>query len=243
MRVIERTPAVGASIIEHSVEEFLSTLRRVDGADFVEVRADGLKSEPSNMPSVVKRLLNNIRNQTELPVLLTVRNEGEGGVFQGSEEERKQVLLEGLKLAQGIDVELRMQAELRDEIIGEAKKRQRDVIVSYHDLWGTPGRETLLGILEEEESAGATVAKVATKANSRKDVLRILNLLQEAEERLSIPVIAISLGERGRVSRVVAPLLGSCATYGYIARETAPGQLEVKRLREIIEVLGRDVLG
>jgi len=241
MKAIKKTPAICASVIEHSVEEFLATVRRVEGADLLEIRADGLKVEPREMPSEVKRLLNNVANQSTLPILLTVRTESEGGVFQGSEERRKDVLLEGLELVQGVDIELRMQPHLRDEVIEGARSRNLDIVLSHHEFHSTPGIETLLSILEEMESIGADVGKVAARANSRKDVLAMLNLLQEAEERVSIPVIAISMGERGRVSRVTAPLMGSAVTYGCVGRETAPGQIEVKKLREIIELLGGNV--
>ncbi len=238
MKLISRAPAICASIIEHSVEEFLRSVRQIDGADFIEIRADGLKVKSSReyLPET-KKLLNNVKAQSELPILLTVRNEKEGGVFRGSESERARVIFESLKLVEGIDIELRMQPELRDEIIEEAKKNNVDIVISYHDFNSTPDVDTLLSILEEQESAGATIAKVATRANSGKDVLKLLNLLQAAKEKINIPVIGISLGEEGRISRVAAPLLGSIATYGYVGRETAPGQLEVKKLREILDLM------
>lgn len=237
MKLIRRSPAVCASIIEHSVEEFLRRIREVRGADFIEIRADGLKVEVENFASETKRLLNNARLQSELPLLLTVRNEKEGGVFPGSERERAQVILESLSLAEGIDIELRMDTELRDEIIQQAKSSNVDVIISYHDLHSTPAQDTLLEIMEEEESAGADIAKVAVFARTKRDVFRLLNVLERALDRLSIPVIAIALGDVGKVSRVVAPLLGSAATYGYVGRETAPGQIEAEKLREILDLL------
>ncbi len=238
MKLISKVPAVCASIIEHSVEEFLRSVRHVEGADFIEIRADGLKvNSPREYLPETRRLLNNVRAQSELPVLLTVRNEKEGGVFAGSESERARVLMESMKLVDSIDIELRMQSDMRDEIVKEARKNRVDIIISYHDFNSTPEIETLLSILEEEESEGATIAKVAVKANSEKDVLVLLNMLQEAKERINIPVIGISLGRDGRISRVAAPLLGSIATYGYVNRETAPGQIEVKKLKEIIELM------
>ncbi len=237
MKLIKRSPAVCASIIEHSVEEFLTRIREVRGADFIEIRADGLKVEVENFSSETKRLLHNARLQSELPLLLTVRNEKEGGVFPGSERDRANVILESLSLVEGIDVELRMEDELRDEIIQQAKSSNVDVIVSYHDLHSTPSEDALIGVLEEEESIGANIAKIAVFARNKRDVFSLLRVLERALDRLSIPVIAIALGDVGRVSRVVAPLLGSVATYGYVGRETAPGQIEAEKLREILDLL------
>ncbi|GCC11848.1 3-dehydroquinate dehydratase [archaeon] len=238
MKLISKIPAVCASIIEYNIEDFLRSVRQVEGADFIEIRADGLKvNSPKEYLSETKRLLNNVKAHSELPVLLTVRTEKDGGVFRGSESERARVLMESMKLVDSIDIELRMQSDMQDEIVKEARKNRVDIIISYHDFNSTPEVETLLSILEKEESEGATIAKVAVKANSEKDVLVLLNILQAAKERISIPVIGISLGRKGRISRVAAPLLGSIATYGYVNRKTAPGQIEVKKLKEIIELM------
>ncbi len=167
-RILQQTPAVCASIIEHSVDEFLSTVRLVKDADLIELRADGLKFGERAYEAEVKRLLRNVRLQTELPVILTVRSEKEGGVFPGSERDIARCLKEGLKLANAVDVELRMNSELRDEIIQLAKSSDVDVIVSFHDFNATPGVDAMCGIIEEEVSVGASIAKLAVTARSRR---------------------------------------------------------------------------
>ncbi|WP_457555314.1 type I 3-dehydroquinate dehydratase [Candidatus Pyrohabitans sp.] len=237
-RILQRTPAVCASIIEHSVDEFLNTVRLARGADMVELRADGLKFEERNYGAEVKRLLRNARLQTELPIILTVRSEREGGVFPGSEREMADCLKASLKLADAIDVELRMNPELRDEIIQLARSSNVDVIVSCHDFSATPSLEAMRGILEEEVDAGASIAKLAVTARSRRDVVSLLRVTQEMSERLDVPIVTIALGELGRVTRIAAPMLGSAITYGYVTRETAPGQLSVEELKQMLSALG-----
>ena len=46
------------------------------------------------------------------------------------------------------------------------------------------------------------------------------------------PLVSISLGRAGTVSRILAPLFGSCLTYAYVDSPVAPGQLNVSQLRE-----------
>jgi 3-dehydroquinate dehydratase-1 len=241
MRILPKKPSICASIIAHTVEEFLDAARNARDADVVEIRADGLKVEPPSRQKYraeIKRLLKNVNIQTDLPVILTLRMEKEGGVFAGSEAERVACIKETMKLADGIDIELRMEEKKREEIMSEAKKNKIPVILSYHDLNKTPGEDVMKAILEEEGGAGASIAKLAVKANSREDVLKLLEVTREMSSGLSIPVCTISMGELGKISRIAAPFFGSAISYGYITRETAPGQLSVSQLRQAFEMLG-----
>jgi len=47
------------------------------------------------------------------------------------------------------------------------------------------------------------------------------------------------MGEKGRLSRVAAPLLGSCLSYASLedGAESAPGQLTAVQMKRIIEIL------
>jgi 3-dehydroquinate dehydratase-1 len=241
VKILPKRPTICASIIAHTVEEFLEVVRRVEGADIIEIRADGLKIESHDVgrgyKSGIKRLLRNARVQTKLPIILTVRAEKEGGVFIGTEAERVKCILEAIKLADAVDIELRMERDDRDEIIQEAKRRNKPVIVSYHDLNSTPGEDAMRGILEEECEVGASVAKLGVKANSRRDVLRLLHVTQEMSS-LDVPICTISMGELGKISRVAAPFFGSAITYGYVTKETAPGQVSIAELKKAFEILG-----
>jgi len=45
------------------------------------------------------------------------------------------------------------------------------------------------------------------------------------------------MGEKGKHSRVIAPVYGSVMTYGYVDTPTAPGQLKVDELKKILKML------
>lgn len=241
MKILPRKPSICASIIAHTVEEFLDAARNARDADVIEIRADGLKVEPPSgqrYRAEIKRLLRNVKIQTGLPVILTIRKEKEGGVFKGSEAERAACIEDAMKLADAIDIELRMKEEKREEIMSEAKKNRIPVILSYHDLNKTPEEDAMKAMLEEESGAGAGMAKLAVKANSIEDVFKLLKVTREMSSRLSIPICTISMGELGKISRIAAPLFGSAISYGYVTRETAPGQLSVSQLKQAFEMLG-----
>jgi 3-dehydroquinate dehydratase-1 len=48
-------------------------------------------------------------------------------------------------------------------------------------------------------------------------------------------IVAISMGEIGKITRVAGFIFGSLITYTYIGQSFAPGQIEVRKLNELIE--------
>jgi 3-dehydroquinate dehydratase-1 len=236
-----KTPSICASIIAHSVEEFLEPLENVAHADLIELRADGLKIDDDTGKSYkanTRELLERAKLSTNLPLILTVRMEKEGGAFKGTEAERIDCIKDGIRLADMIDIELRMNEKERDEIIAIANSKNVPVILSYHDFKKTPEEDAMAAVLEEEENTGASIAKLAVTANSSTDITRLLNVTHEMEKQLKIPICTISMGELGAISRIAAPIFGSAITYGYVTRETAPGQISVSDLDSALKALG-----
>jgi 3-dehydroquinate dehydratase-1 len=54
-----------------------------------------------------------------------------------------------------------------------------------------------------------------------------------------LPIIAVSMGDAGKISRVVAPLLGAYLTYASLrkGKESAPGQLSFEEVKRIMAVV------
>ncbi len=163
----------------------------------------------------------------------------EGGRFAGTEAERIRVLTEAAGYSDYVSIELRTEKKLRDAFVKDASKKGAKVIVSCHDFEKTPDSKEIGKILKEEESAGADVAKIAFLARDYADVLRTMEPL--LDKRRKIPVIAISVGEYGRISRILGPLLGSYMTFASPAkgRESAPGQLSVDELKKVLAIVGK----
>jgi len=201
-------------------------------ADIIEVRADGLSEQT---PSQVEELLQSIKRLGNVPVILTNRSKAEGGGFNGSEEARIEILLQCLNIADVVDVEFSAEEELRDNAIVKAKEKGIEVIVSHHDFERTPSEEEMMGTLEKMLSIGADMAKMAVTANSPDDVLRLLNVTRKASKKGK--VITIAMGDEGRISRIVAPLMGSEITYASVGEAVAPGQLQLNELKTILEAM------
>ena len=190
-------------------------------ADMVEVRLDLVEGD-------CLEGIKAVRKATNLPIIATNRLKSEGGQFEGSEEDRIELLARAADYADYVDIEL--SAEQRVDLI---KRVNRPAIVSYHNFARTPGREELRAILEEMKGSRAAIAKIAVTSTCLRDNLEILGLLLEAE----MPLCVIAMGEMGRHLRAVAPLYGSVLTYGYVSLAAAPGQMSIAELRQAQRLL------
>jgi 3-dehydroquinate dehydratase-1 len=196
-------------------------LAEAHGADLVEVRLDLLPQDPI-------KLIREVRGATTLPIIATNRMLQEGGAFQGGENERIELLAEASAWADLVDVELL--AEGRDRL---REMVDSPLIVSYHDFEGMPSIEATRSMLLEIFEAGADIAKLALTPASLEDCLDLLKLLLETDG----PTTLMGMGTFGKHLRALAPIYGSVLTYGYIGRPTAPGQIPVKALRVVLDLL------
>ncbi|MDF0590934.1 type I 3-dehydroquinate dehydratase [Candidatus Methanocrinis natronophilus] len=213
-------PAVVAVLSGPAAERDASAAEGL-GADLVEVRLDLVPGDPIG---VIRR----VREATQLPIIATNRIAEEGGAFRGGEGERIQILAEASAWADLVDVELL--AGGRDRLMEAVG---RPLIISYHDFGGMPSLEGTRSILAEIFDAGADIAKVALTPPTLKDCLGLLQLVHETERPLSL----MGMGDLGKHLRAVAPVYGSVLTYGHIGAATAPGQIPVKALRELLDAL------
>lgn len=159
-----------------------------------------------------------------------------GGLY--NEKERRQLLLAAIDAGAGyVDIEVEAEDELKRELLEAARHSGCKLIVSFHDYSGTPDTEGLRLIVERCFQDGADTAKIACTANSPAEAARILGLLDDERE-----IIAIGMGEYGRITRIAAPILGSPFTYASVSdeRSVAPGQIDYKRLRRFIREIQGD---
>ena len=152
---------------------------------------------------------------------------------------RKARLLEAIAAgAAYVDVELEAKEPYREEIIAKARKHGCRVIISFHDHAKTPDRQTLSAIVAESFRKGADIVKIACAVWSERDNARLLGLLDDSRK-----IVVIGMEKRGRITRVVAPLLGSPFTFASLieGRETAEGQIDKAALGSLMETLKQRV--
>lgn len=199
----------------------LRDVKAIEDADIVELRLDLVGGNPLET-------LKEVRRATSIPIIATNRLSLEGGQFQGSEQERTQILQKASDYANYVDIELR--AALRDDLLDSI---DNPAIVSHHDFFRTPPKEELRSILKEISGTRAEIAKIAVTPSRLKDNLLILDFLLESE----MPLCMIAMGKLGKHLRPLSPIYGSVLTYGYISQPTAPGQMSVSELSQAINLL------
>jgi 3-dehydroquinate dehydratase-1 len=202
-----------------------SVIKQADQyADLYELRLDmiGL-SWPSMLPFIHK------------PWIATCRLKSEGGTWDASEAKRKEEILKALSQGASM-IDLELGTPNLERLAGIIKKKSK-LIISYHNYHETPSREILAKIVEKEFKAGADIAKIATTANCTRDALRVLQIIQKFPGK---DIVAIAMGEKGSLSRILAPLIGSPFTYASTSRglESADGQFPAAELKEIYGMLG-----
>ena len=112
------------------------------------------------------------------------------------------------------------------------------VIASNHDFNTTPPREEIVSRLVKMQEMGADIAKIAVMPQSRRDVITLLSATEEmTSEHARIPVITMSMGKTGVISRICGETFGSAVTFGSAGRSSAPGQLDAEELEKVLSIL------
>lgn len=212
------------SLMPVSTEEALGGLAEAAraGGDLAEIRLDSMREFD------LARLL----AAPPCPVIITFRPRRDGGLYDGPEGPRLEALRQAARLgARYIDVEHDSLAALGD--VPPAR-----VIASYHNHERTP--PDLADIYARLAATGAAVVKVAVLAGHILDAVPVLRLLRGARR----PTIALSMGPRGVITRILAPKFGGFLTYAGAGggREAAPGHISAREMRDLYRAdrIGRE---
>lgn len=199
------------SMVEKTTDSLLASMRALPRhVDMAEIRLDCMEEFD----------LERILATRTLPVIVTNRPVREGGGCTAPEAQRLDVLRTAARLgAEYVDVELDSAAAL-GALQGSARR-----IVSYHDFATTPPDPE--AVFRQIRAAGADVVKLAVHAEDIVEVPAIIALLRK--HAAEVPTIALSMGEAGVASRILAPKFGAFLTFASAGtgREAAPGQVNV----------------
>ena len=218
-----------------TVEELVSQTTTLVGVEFdiIEWRADFLDVAPS--PAAVLEAAARGR-----PVLFTFRTHHENGNKPITSEEYRDLNIAVIDsgLVDAVDVEHHFERTVGDAIIAAARKAGVPVVGSFHDFTATPPVEDLVRRLMEVQERGCAVAKAAVMPRSTGDVLRLMEATWTmASRHPSTPVLTMSMGGLGLITRLSPRVTGSCATFATVGRASAPGQIPVEELQPILELI------
>lgn len=207
--------------------------------DLLEWRIDGFDRVRDIKESLVV-LEELTRMSGSIPLIFTCRIDSEGGLQKLPREVRLNLITQVLEtgLIDIVDIELCNDDEFIDLVLSEAGKHKAKVILSYHDFEKTPSTEFILDKLAQAQKKGADIAKLAAMPNSLEDVLTLMQATLKAREGvIDIPVVTMSMGEKGLITRVAGGVFGSDITFAMGKTSSAPGQVPIAELRNAMNVL------
>ena len=179
-----------------------------------------------------------------IPVLLTRRKESEGGQPQVIDEAAVVAMYRAACEAECVDLidyELSHPPEDIAALRAVSKASGIGMILSYHDFRTTPNAAVLDARFVAARELGADVAKVAVMPADERDVLELLAATSRAREAVDIPLISMSMGGVGSLSRIVGWVYGSAATFAVGKSRSAPGQIAIEDLRTALAIVRQAV--
>ena len=232
-------PKIILPIVEESEAAVLAQGRAFAAlaADCVEFRADWFAAWQDE--AALARCLAGLRAAIgEKLLLVTLRTRAEGGQAAASPSEYaafcRRVWRSGC--ADLLDIEFYTAGDALPALIAEAHAAGTAVVCSSHDFARTPPQEEMLRRLCAMQAAGADLPKLAVMPRSRRDVLALLSATAALADE-GVPVITMSMGALGAVSRLCGEAMGSAMTFASAGKASAPGQIALDALNPALDAL------
>jgi len=236
----EGKPKIVVSIFSETKEELIADAMSVLDLpiDIVEWRADWFKDVTDNQ--AVKDVLKNLRKTLgSIPLIFTLRTSDEGGEIVVDERAYLDINLNVIQsgFIDIVDIEVFRGDDIAKSLIELAGENQVKTIGSFHDFLKTPSLDTLFLIIHKMQNLGVDLSKIAVMPETKKDVITLLEAsLRIKEEVADRPFVIIGMGKLGIITRMAGGLFGTSITFGAIEKPSAPGQVEVNRLADLLEL-------
>ncbi len=252
IRIGDGYPKICVPIVAGSEEDVFANVQRiVDEAarceaeyegkrlDIIEFRADYFDMV-TNKTVLIETLKKVKEIIGERLLLFTYRSEEEGGNLR---HDRAENMIDDIyewviehEAADIIDIELLQGNYYVVRTASKAHDKGIKVIMSYHNFEETPHDDEIIEKLRNMEVLGADILKIAAMPKNEFDVRRLMELNEYAVTGklkgypITHPVVTMSMGDIGKVSRISGKKTGSAITFAYVGEESAPGQLKLEEM-------------
>ena len=227
-------PVMGQSL--HELEAAASSARKL--ADLIELRLDSVSPEmdADKLCAACQAVHSKAQGTALLATMRTVRDGGAGDA-DAARYEALLIALAGARVCDALDVELSVGEAVFARIVKAAHGADIPIVGSFHDFEKTPSVEAMEDKLKRMAALGADVCKIAVMPKTEGDVRALQTVCARADEALTQPIIAISMGALGASTRTEAETFGSCLSFGTAGAASAPGQIEARALRQTLEAV------
>lgn len=226
-------------VMGKTTEEVLQQLKSVVEMepDIIEWRGDFFETDNNEGYLNVLKQMKDVNEN--IPVIFTIRTDSEGGnkkigwnvycdLCLFIAEKGKEFNVEF------VDVEV-FKDDKANELINSLHEKGMNVIGSNHHFDKTPDKEEMVKILSTIEKSGADVCKLAVMPRDKKDVEVLIEASKETDEKIKAPIITMSMGELGAVTRVIPKITKTSVTFAAGVSASAPGQPGIKVVRKLLQ--------
>lgn len=234
------TPANFKILIPVMANDLSNAAAAGAAGDVVELRLDALPM--LDIPEV-KNALHAVRAAIgdAVPLLATIRTKKEGGLADITDAQYGSLCAAicGSGLADLLDVEASTAPEVKKAVQQCAAQAGVKTVFSRHNFQQTPPVETMVQTLTDMVRQGADVAKLAVMPQTPADTARLLEATAQAAQATAnaAPLITMSMGQMGVVSRICGAAFGSCAGFATAGVSSAPGQPTAAALHTALDAL------
>ena len=237
------TPLVCTPLVGRTRERVLAEAASVLGKkpDVIEWRVDHYThiADTADVLATAKALRAAVGST---PLIFTCRAAADGGHKVPLDQEGIVALLEAVsatRLVEFVSFEMSNAPALVQRLRASTKAHEVRLVLSYHNTAYTPGQDFMVDRLLEAEHLGADVAMVQVMPRDAADVLTLLAAIARADAKAHIPLIGVSLGPLGAVSRMVGGLFGSGLSFAVGEKASAPGQIPISDLVTVLDIIRR----
>ena len=240
IRIGDGKPVICVPVVAPERETIIETIKSLteQKVQMIEWRVDCFRE--ADDVAAVRAVLDTVKPfLTETIFLFTFRTKQQGGSRRM--EEWKILKLNETAAKSGcadmIDLEF-FEATKPEKEIRRFQRMGVRVIASHHDFDETPDDRILRMLMEQMQQGGADVAKLAVMPKNADDVVRLLKLTNDIRQKYpTLPVVTMSMGALGVVSRMAGEIFGSCITFGAVGEISAPGQIPAGQLEHILQII------
>jgi 3-dehydroquinate dehydratase-1 len=238
-----KMPIVCTPLVGRTRDAVLAEVQQVaqKKPDLLEWRVDFFEGIGNHAEVIA--LASGIRNAAGgIPVLFTRRSIREGGEKIALDETAVLALYAAVmesRTIELIDYEMANDPAHIAQVRAQSNANGIQLVLSFHNFQATPTQAELCAKFTLAQSLGGDIAKVAVMPQRLEDVLTVLSATLESSQKLDIPLISMSMGAYGTLTRLFGWTCGSAMSFAVGAAASAPGQVPIEDLHAVLEILNK----
>ncbi|MFX1310553.1 MAG: type I 3-dehydroquinate dehydratase [Promethearchaeota archaeon] len=215
--------------------------------NLIELRFDYISDVNAITADFLRNLLNIIRPHA--PVIFTFRDLSEGGHVKLGKKQHFKILKMFIEVKPNyVDIEMNTNIEILDEIFKLSSQNEVNLILSHHNFERTVSLNEAISHIQNFNKRlrynssfdialpKGSIYKIIFSAQTFEDnliPLRLCKKFSNSNQR----IISFCMGTLGIFSRITCVMTGSFLTYAFLEEKTAPGQINIEKMREFYEII------